>query len=186
MKKVYITLLALGIAVLSGCQTMPKIQTESDSAVDLSKIETYAVLTNSKDIPGVDPGTLMRVRPIIANTTRSTMDAKGYVEVEDPEEADISVLVHGSVMPKTNITDWGYTPMYGTRGWYGGYPYYNGVGRDISIDQYNEGTLVFEVYDNKTKEMVWVGWSTRRITSKSEDRLPGALMSIINKFPSKG
>ena len=54
-----------------------------------------------------------------------------------------------------------------------------------SVDQYQEGTLVVEVYDQKTKRMVWVGWVTARSPSRAKEaeRTQAALRSITDRFP---
>ena len=142
-----IAIMAFGVL---GCATKPpQVNTEFDSKADFAGARTFAILPLPKTIPGADPGLAMRVSGSVESTVRAAMTAKGYMEV-DKSEADIAILIHGKLVPKTDVTDWGFTPTYGAYGWNRGYRgYYGGMsmGSNVSVDQYDEGTLIGEVYD---------------------------------------
>jgi hypothetical protein len=183
-------LIGLGSLVLglAGCTTAPKLSTEFDKDYDFTKAKTFIIRPIPKDIPGVDPGLVLRVGPAATAAARSALNGKGYIEVAEPAKADIAVLLHGKSVPKTDVTDWGFTPYYGG-GWYGGYPYGMYGGSSVTVDQYDEGTLIVEVYDVKTRKMVWVGWGTSRMTSKTEEQ-PGnvgsAVTNLLMGYPAAG
>lgn len=188
-------LIALGsMAMLFvGCATKPpKVNTEFDSQAAFSDAKTFALLPLPKDIPGADPGIMMRLGPTIEQTVRESMTAKGYTEVTNRQDADIAVLIHGKLVPKTDVTDWGFTPYYGAYGWNRGYRgYYGGMygGSNVTVDQYDEGTLIGEIYDVETKSMIWVGWMTARANTKregQEERTAAAITRLLNGYPPVG
>jgi hypothetical protein len=187
-------LIGLGSLILglAGCTSTPKLQFDFDKQADFTKAKTFIFKPIPNNIPGVDPGLVMRVGPAAADAVRTSMIAKGYTEVSDKTKADIAVVVHGKAVPKTDVTDWGYTGgMYmGGRGMYGGYPYgamYGGS--NITVDQYTEGTLVVEIYEVSTKNMIWVGWGTARMTEKSDQQVTNVsngIRTLLNNYPAVG
>lgn len=185
-----ISVLALGLV---GCATKPpKVNTEFDSQADFMGVKTYTILPLPKEIPGADPGLAMRVSGDVVMTVRAAMTAKGYTEAADKASADIAVLVHGKLAPKTDVTDWGFTPTYGAYGWNRGYRgYYGGMytGSNVTVDQYDEGTLIAEVYDVESKSMIWVGWITGRANTNREgqnERISAGVDRVLGYYPPMG
>ena len=178
------------LLALSGCQTAgTKVNTEFDAQAKFAEAKTFIVAPMPKSIPGVDPGMILRVGPAAQEAAAASLLEKGYTEVEDAAKADIAVLVHGKAVPKTDITDWGFEPYYGDLGWHAGYPYGAWGGSRVSVDQYNEGTLIVEVYDVPSKKMVWVGWITGRTTkdtSKQASRVSLGVSEILAQYPEVG
>ena len=184
MKKVTIvTLLTLSLAFLFGCESVPKIQSEYNESVDFSSYNTFAVLPLPNSIPGADPGMVLRTGKFVEAEVVANLVAAGYNQVP-VEEADFAVNITGKVVPKTDVTDWGYM-HFPTRGWYGGYSPYYYTGSNVTVDQYEEGTLILEIYDSKSKEMAWVGWGVGRRSSSGPDleKLSAVIDSILAEFP---
>jgi hypothetical protein len=183
------SLLIAAAGFFAGCQTAPKAVTEADPLVDVSAFQSFAVLPLPKSMPGADPGVTIRLTPTVKETVTRDLAAKGYTALEDARQADFAVYVHGSVLPKTDITDWGFQPMVVPGRWYGRYPLSAGLyGRNISVDQYEEGTLIVEVYEVATRKPVWTGWVKGRGRAESEnekERLAGALSLILAKLPAQ-
>jgi hypothetical protein len=186
--------LALSAAALAfvGCASKPpKVNTEFDSDAPFTEARTFAILPLPKDIPGADPGLAMRVGDQVLETVRTAMTAKGYTETAK-EDADIAVLIHGKLVPKTNVTDWGFTPYYGAYGWNRSYrSYYGGYysTSNVTVDQYDEGTLIGEVYAVDSKSMIWVGWITDRANTKREgevERITNAVNRLLAQYPPMG
>jgi hypothetical protein len=185
-------LTSVGVLVafgLAGCQTAPKVQSEFDTSANFTAAKTFAVRPLPKSIPGVDPGLILRVGPAAMDAVRASLKGKGYTEVAEAKKADIAVLVHGKSVPKTEVTAWGFTPTYGRAGWYRGYPYGGYSMGNVSVDQYDEGTLIVEVYDVNSKNMIWVGWVTAEATAnKSEQasKVAAGITKILATYPSVG
>ncbi len=186
--------LALTAAAIGfvGCATTPaEVNTEFDPQADFTGARTFAILPLPKEIPGADPGLAMRIGGTAEETIRTAMVAKGYTEVAK-EDADIAVLLHGRLVPKTEVTEWGFTPYFGAYGWNRGYRgYYSGMygGNSVTVDQYNEGTMIAEVYDVSSKSMIWVGWITGRANLEREgeqERVAIAIDRILAAYPARG
>jgi len=187
----WITAGFVALAVI-GCTTAPKLNVDFDKNTDFTKAKTFILKPIPQNIPGVDPGLVMRVGPSATSAARQAMTSKGYIEVSDKSKADIAVVIHGKSVPKTDVTDWGMTGgmYYGRGGWYGGYPY-GGMygGSNVTVDQYDEGTLIVEVYDVPTKNMIWVGWGSNRMTSKTDEQatnVGNAVRDLLASYPAVG
>ncbi len=155
-----------------------------DPSVDIQGYETFAISPLPDSIPGGDPGMMLRYGHVIEKGIRLALIAKGYTEAASVEEADFAVNMKGHYVPKTKITDYGMGGMgYSRRGYWGGYSYPYGGG--IDVDNYEEGTLILEIFDGKTKELAWVGWGVGRKKSKpSEDEaVYSTLEKILTSFP---
>ena len=193
LRSLFIVAGALAVAVLSGCQTAPKVQTEFDKSATFASAKTFAIRPIPQQIPGVDPGLILRVGPAATAAVRSSLTAKGYTEVSSAASADLAVLVHGKVVPKTEVIDWGYSPGYGAygrgAGWYGGYAYGAYATNNVSVSQYNEGTLIVEVHDTKTHQMIWVGWVVANATSDKDEqaaKVGKGVTRILAEYPAVG
>lgn len=177
--------LVTGAVVLAagGCSTLPKVHSEKDPAASFSAYRTFHVMALPANVPGGDPGLMLRIGPTITSATTEGFTARGY-RPADEATADFTVFVRGEIVPRVEVTDWGYAggpPVWG-RGRY--YPAY--IQRGVNVDTYNEATLAIEVYDHQSKKMVWVGWTTGRLNKRSEDqeKLRAVLRDIIATFPA--
>ncbi len=179
----------VSVLVLVGCATSPRVETEFDETASFAGYKTFAILPLPKTIPGADPGVMLRLGSAIEDAVATSLTAKGYTATTDAKQADIGVYVHGQVVPKTEVTDWGFTPVHTTRGWHGSYPAHVYGGSNVTVDQYEEGTLVVEVYEVKSRDMVWVGWATARTSRDKEgqaERVRAAITSVLESFPHVG
>ena len=177
-------LAVLSLIILSGCESPMKVDSEFDPAADLTAYKTYAVLPLPNSIPGADPGAVLRMKRVVGDALNLALEAKGYTEVA-LQDADFAVHLTGKVVPKTDVTDWGYasapSPRWGYR-----YPYHGGS--NVTVDQYEEGSLIVEIFDTSGNEMVWVGWGTARTKNKepTAERANAVLREILASFPYSG
>jgi hypothetical protein len=87
---------------------------------------------------------------------------------------DLYVTYHTGVEDKINVTDWGYTYSYDYWGW---------QDRRMDVYQYEQGTLVVDLIDAKTKELVWRGWATKTLeTNPSPDKIQSTIQSAVYKI----
>jgi hypothetical protein len=180
--KTFPFLVLTALLLLFGCQSGPKISSEFNPDTDFSGYSKYVMLPLPASIPGGDPGMVLRTGKIIEQAAIDSLAAKGFQQVE-AAEADFAVKLTGKVVPKVDVTDMGYTAMP-RRGWYGYYqPFY--YESNVYVDQYEEGTLIIEVYDAASRELVWVGWGEARKRSGPPDteRINAAVDSILAGFP---
>lgn len=169
--------LAAILALIAGCSTTPKVRTEFEPKTNFGMYRTFAVLPISKaSVPG-DPGAALRLAKPVEEEAIATLVAAGFQPAE-PGKADFSVALRGESIPKIEVADWGYTPIPGGR-----YGYHPGF-REVEVDQYEERTLIAEVYDNQSKQLVWVGWAKRRASSEiTVERARTAVRTVLSAFP---
>lgn len=178
--------LLAGAALLaaSGCSTLPKVHSEKDPAANLGAYRTFHLMELPANVAGADPGLMLRIGPTITSAVNEGFTARGYQPAAEAT-ADVTVFVRGEVVPRVEVTDWGYMggpPVWGRGRYY--YPAY--VQHGVSVDTYKEATLAIEVYDRQSKKMVWVGWTTGRLSKRAEDKekLRTVLEQIIANFPA--
>ena len=52
------------------------------------------------------------------------------------------------------------------------------------VERRSEKTLIIEIFDNRTKEMAWVGWSTREATGQVQaEKVQEIIRAILVEFP---
>lgn len=164
---------------LTACTTTPKVKTESDTAVDFSRYRTFAVLPLDVSGAGADPGTALRLGRPSEEAVRQSLTAKGLAEAPR-DKADCAVLVRGQSIPRVEVTQMGYTPMY-----YGRVRvYYPAASSAVNVRTTNDRRLVVEVYDNATRRLAWTGWIERSGTGKVEpEKVQEGIRLILQGFP---
>jgi hypothetical protein len=180
---------ASALAFFSGCATGPEIKFEADRSIDVSGYKTYVLVPFSKTAgisgQGANPGSSLKFAAPITDAIKSALAAKGYTEA-DASKADFAVNVRATVVPQTDVTDWGmgYAGYPGWRGG-GGYGYWGTTGGyNVTVDQYNQGVLRIELFDMKKKELVWVGWASDRLDDQPDPaKIPGIVSGILANFP---
>lgn len=173
---------------LGACATPISVVTDVDPEADFSRFESYAWISPKPLIPQVDgvrTGPL--VSPIDDKRVRNAVDARlralGWKQVDDVEQADLVVSYGIGAEEKTEVYEtppsfgYGYGYRYG--GWY--------AGSTLHSTPYTEGTLSLEFFDRRSKQAVWVGWASRRITASDERQtvIEQAVEKILLDFPSR-
>jgi hypothetical protein len=154
--------------------------TERNPDADISHYRTFALLPLPDPGSAKDPARALLLAQAARETTVSTLVAKGFVEAP-PSQADFSVGLRGQSLPKETAAATGFgTSVRTGRGRVGVYDATSGDGLD-----YDERTLRVEVFDNRTREMVWAGWMSKlsAVPSQSEE-VQKAVRRILSKFPS--
>lgn len=168
--------------MVGGCQTMPAVNSDAKPGTDFSVYKTFAVLpVKSAAIPS-DPGAVLRVGGVAEQAAKDALTAKGFQSVP-LESAELAVRLIGQAFPKMDITGMG----YGSAGaWRGRYP---GGYHNIEVDTYEERTLAIEIYDNRNKDLVWVGWATRMgeymITAETVRESVNHVLSVFPPQPAQ-
>lgn len=166
-----------------------KVETEFDPAADFPAHKTFAFAPLDTRVPGATPGDILRAGPAMRDAARQSMLGKGYTEVSEMRKADVVIRVHGKLVPKTEVTDWGFVPAYPNYRWYQRYPYAVYGTRQVTVDTYTEGTLIIEAHDVRTREMIWVGWITGRREGgrdKVLQQATDAVTRILAAYPQQG
>ncbi len=191
MASIKLLIIAVLLAFMAGCATnSAKVNFDQNTEIDTKNYKTFAWLTKGKIMaPAIDFNPVMKER--VDDSIEQAFIAKGYQLIEDPEQADftISYTVGNRDKIKVNSYPATYNSGFGWgRGYYGARGYYGSMsmGTETSVRQYTEGKLAIDVYDVKTRQPVWHGWATKRLTSEDKQSpsasLNGTVIQVVNQF----
>jgi hypothetical protein len=161
-----------------GCSSI-SVTTDFDNKVDFARLSTYSWLptpeTPSAEIQAeLDQNTLVEGR--VKRAVDAQLATKGIRKTtQDP---DMLVAFHTGVQDKVDVRSWGYGYGYGWR--------YGGPG--VTTINYQEGTLILDFIDPKTKELMWRGVGKKVLSQsttpeKSEREINEAVKKILEKYP---
>jgi hypothetical protein len=172
----------LALVLVVGCSTM-SFNHDWDRDTDFSAYSTYAWLAQPVNQATGSAQVAQQQNTLLQKRVRSAVDVqmrdKGFqLNVDSP---DILLVYHTGLQDKVNVTDYGYRYSYDYWGW---------GGRDIDVYQYTEGSLIIDMIDATTKELVWRGSATATIdegasTEKRESQLDKAARGIFENYPPK-
>ncbi|CAI8340092.1 MAG: Uncharacterised protein [Opitutia bacterium UBA7350] len=165
MKSVIAKISLIGlIAINAGCQN--PIAVDYDYA-QLNRITNYTKYTIETREERANYGTIA-LSPLvdrrIENAIHNNLEDNGYgLSVS----ADFRINFHTATKDRTNVHDLGYGPApFGREPYFGDYSY----GR-LFIDKFEEGTLVIDIIDNETHQLIWRGSHTRRMRERALNNL---------------
>lgn len=123
----------------------------------------------------------------ISTEIKQTLLEKGWT-LEDPAKADTLVVLHGATEKQRTLNTF-YTGMGG----YGGYGWrgvgYGGMGMGSATtteSEYLVGTLVVDIFDAKTKALLFRGIASDEISDKPEKnikKIDKAATKMFKNFP---
>ena len=176
-------LLFIGIGLVSSCVTTRR-SFDHDPGRDFAAFKTFnwlPMLDESKGQPTVK-NTMLDKR--FKRTIKEQLELKGYtVETKNP---DFFVTYHAPVREKEKVVSafhgyfhYGYVchnDFFHTT-----FPYWG----DIYIDTYDEATIIVDIVDSETNELIWRGWRPVAVygPSISEKRVIRAINKILRDFP---
>lgn len=162
-------------ALAAGCSSI-SIKNDFDREADFTAYRTFAWLQEPVTAIGDadaarQKNTLLDKR--IRTAVETELQAKGMtVNTENP---DLLVVYHTGVDNKIDVTDWGYS--YPTRygGWYGG--------SNVDVYEYKEGTLIVDLIDSKSQQLVWRGDATKTLEDNpSPERMEQNLREVVGRM----
>lgn len=183
MKKIF-SLLIITVFLLSGCDSM-KITTDYDRSIDFNQHKTFSFMGWHEDS---DEIVNKFERDRWEKAFLEQFQKRGYKFVE--QDGDIVVSLFLVVDEKTGKT--AYTTHIG--GGYGyGYRWGWGMGMGTSYTtieeyDYNVGTLVVDVFDGSSKQLIWQGVGSDTVEEnpkKRANKIPYIARNIMYKYPIK-
>jgi hypothetical protein len=171
MKRLYACIVFSLIILLIGCSTI-SVNHDYDPDFNFSGLRTYDLLP----VPAKAARNELVVKRVISAIKRN-LDAKGIRR--DSRTPDFLVAIHGGRQTKVDVVDWGYA--------YGRYGRYWGP-RRVDVYEYQEGTLIIDFVDARTRELFWRGAATGVIGPymSPEERgkiINEAVAKVLDKFP---
>ena len=184
IKRSNLILVALFCTGIYGHRAYSQVTADYDRAVDFTKYTTYgfAGWQNDSDQQLND---LDKER--IHDAFISEFSERGITKSENPEMRICLFIV---IDQKTSTT--AYTTYMGGMGYgpYWGWGMGAGVGSSTttySQNDYKEGTLVIDCYDEVTKKLIWQGVMTATVKNpkKREKSIPKNIAKLMSKYPVK-
>ena len=178
MKVARILIAAAIVLAIAACSSV-RVQSDFDDRASFQTLRTYGWVESGAH-GGVDPAVSSPlVHRRIRNAIDSQLIARGYrFQADSP---DFLVSFNVLTRNRTDITTTGC-------GYYGGYAHRYGLGGDIRTDHYVESTLVVDVLDVDSGEVVWRGWALGDLDAEpSPDKVnrfvENAVGKILKEFP---
>jgi uncharacterized protein DUF4136 len=161
MKNTWVAATLLTVAGIIGiAAAMDDVSTEYDKSFDFATIKTFsAKIATPWGNPIMESSVLKEIE--------DGLSSRGWQKVPEGE-ADAEVLIHGSTQQKDKITTFYNGGYYGGWGWYG---YWGGPGMTtVTTHTYTEGTLVVDIFNTRTKQLVWRGTIVDELKKKQDHR----------------
>jgi hypothetical protein len=168
------------------------INYDYDAQAEFDRYRTYAWMKNAT---GTRDGVKQHIptggpldKRIRSAAARHLASKELEVSANDP---DLLVIYHLGTQEKIQATSYGYSYYPHYSGWGGGYPYYSGYGgHRVDIYQYTEGTLILDLVDARTEQLVWRGYATDTLEQnpspeKVESRLDEAFHRMLSNYPPR-
>jgi hypothetical protein len=152
------------------------VKTDYDKSVDFAAFKTFAIqIGTSWNNPLGEKRVLGEIQ--------ETLIAKGWT-LADPAQADALVVLHGASEKQKTLNT-----FYSGTGGYGRYGYRGGMGMGsatTTTSEYLVGTLVVDIFDAKTKQLIFRGTATDELSDKPEKnqkKVTKASEKMFKDFP---
>jgi len=169
-----LTRITLGLAMATLVATSAlaqKITTESAPKASFASYKTFMWIKEPKV---GDP--LLKQR--IIDDVSAQLRAKGWQPVS--QGADVAVAAHVATQTEQTLNTF-YDGFGGGWRWGGGFG-----SATTTVNTYEEGTLIVDLFDAKTQEAVWRGTATQDVSSNPEKQsknIDKAVQKLFSKFP---
>lgn len=183
MKRQLCIAACIAVAV-AACGPNIRVTTTAAPYATFSHLHTFQILRPTPRMPvRSQPDDPMLVNSIshevLLGSITDAFLAKGYGL--DPVAPDFQIAYYASSRERLNVTVWD----YGYPGRWGGW---RGPGMGVvDVEPYTEGTVIIDVIDPKTKELMWRGRGQAVTTSDPAEfqrNLRETVQAIVKKFPS--
>jgi len=157
------------VALTTAVVLAQKVNVDSDPAAPFATYKTYAWVDGT---PASDPLAEQRLHAGVD----ARLASEGLTKVNASPDVDVATHVATKQRQELIANGFGYGPWG-----FGG-----GLG-PATVETYVEGTLIVDLYDAKTKKMVWRGVATATASdkpSKNTEKMNKALDKMFEKYPS--
>jgi hypothetical protein len=158
---------------IAGCATM-SVSTDYDQDVDFSEYETFNWVKQKPRVPPRRRIDAMLLDKRIKDAVEAELSFRGFRRVTGGIP-DLLVAYHIGAENKVDVSTFGY--RYGPRGRW--------VGRHVEVHRYKEGTLILDVVDFDTKQLIWRGTAVGAVYTPSdlERKLLETVGKMLDEFP---
>jgi len=175
MKSIHVSLIGTGAFLLLATAVLAKVTTDYDHDVDFSKFHSFGWIRAPEM-----KNPLMKER--VVDFVNEQMRSKNLRLVTSGE--DIGIAAHAATKEKHTLQTF-YDGMDGW-GWHHGF---GGPGiATTTVDTYEVGTLVVDLFDANTKQVIWRSVATETLSDdpeKNTKKLQDAVEDMFKKYPPK-
>lgn len=163
--------------LLAGKSVAQQVKFDYDRSTDFSQYKTFSW----EKVQTRDPLFIDRIKSAVG----SALTAKGWTEV--PSGGDISVIAIQMTHDQQTLNTF-YDGFGGGWGWrrFGGGGFGDFGEATTTTDTYKVGTLVLDLYDTKTKQLVWRGSTSDTLSNNSNkniQNLDKGVEKLFKQFP---
>lgn len=184
-----IRFLGLGIVAitLAACAGT-RVATDHDPGADFARLQTFAWLEPERtqvEDPVLDSGLLTRK---VEHAVAQTLLDRGYARTDSAADADFLVTYHTASRERLRDRG-GFSLGVGIgRGWHHGYRgsvFFGDHHYFPRIESYQEGTLIIDVLDARSRELIWRGWVRNTVDTRNyaDEAIAAAVQEILDRFP---
>jgi hypothetical protein len=169
MKRLLAIIFLASAFLFLSCSSM-SVRTDYDRDADFGAYKTFSWLPMKNHSEGRNPLDNKLTEARIKRAIEREMTAKGYVY--KPEGAvDLRIAYFIGTRKIVRVDHYGYR-------WWGG-------PRRTEVTRYREGTLVIDLINTGTDQLVWRGSATDVVKSpdEAEDKIFESVQAIMAKFP---
>jgi hypothetical protein len=175
MKVIKILFVLFFVGFTVSCSATYDVTYDYDPQVHFSDFKTFDWM-QVPEKADIDSLVVQRIK----NAVNTELKAKGLMMTSN--NPDFLIAEHLGKKDKVQVRDWGYG--YGRRGYRGGY---GGTG-GVSVYQYEEGSLILDFVDAKSKKLIWRGMAKAEVQNvntpeEREKRINAAVKEILKKYP---
>jgi hypothetical protein len=164
MKAFRVILSLLLAGGLTSCSSVV-VKSDYDPDANFTQYKTFDFMPR--------PGTKSLHQKRVEAALEERLIAKGY-QKQTEGRPDFLIAYHTNVRDKIDVDTYGYRyGRYGRR-----------VGTYTTVREYQQGTLVVDFVDAKTKELFWRGWAKGEVNdSIAKEKIDETVGKILEKYP---
>jgi hypothetical protein len=173
---------AVSAATLFLAACAPRVYVEQDSSAQLAGYHSYAWVNPPPGGPVSDPildSQILEGR--VQRAVEADLKARGYAPAAEPADADFLVTYHTSSRETIDSAGAGFG--FGiVDTWPRGF---GGVVVAPPVESREQGTLMLDVIDGKSKRLVWRGWTTGWVdqANYTDAAVATAVHRILDQLP---
>ena len=169
-QKAWLFLIGLFLAVFAATASAQQVKTDFDRAANFDQYKTYSW----ENVKTKAPLDVERIK----NAVNAALAAKGWTQVDSG--GDVSVVAIEITRNQQTLNTF-YDGMGGGWGWrrFGG----GGFGEaTTTTETYKVGTVVVDLFDAKTKQLVWRGSSSNTLSNNSDKNIKNLDKGVDKMF----
>jgi hypothetical protein len=174
MKVKNVVFLLIGMILFAGTASAQQVKTDFDRSANFTQYKTYSwEQVKTKD--ALDAGR-------IKSAVNAALAAKGWTQVDSGGDVSIVAMEITKNQQTLNTFYDGFGGGWGYRRFGGG-----GFGEaTTTTDTYKVGTVVVDLFDTKTKQLIWRGSESDTLSNNSDKNIKNldkGVEKMFKKFP---